>query len=107
MSDIQTEMEGILHRLIESRKAAGLSQGQVAKLLNLSGSASTISDWERGDSPLTLERLLQLRDLYGVATEWLMTGVNPHFDLADLMTAAQADKIIDQLKAVLEPLVKS
>jgi transcriptional regulator with XRE-family HTH domain len=99
MSEVNAEVEGILHRLIESRKAAGLSQGQVAKLLGLSGSAATISQWERGGRGLDLHRLLQLRDLYGISIEWLMTGVNPHFDLSDLVTAARADKLIDQLKS--------
>lgn len=96
----------ILDRLIKARKAAGLSQGQVAKLLGLSGTASSVSQWERGGRGLDIQRLIELCDLYGVSVVWVISGRNPEFDITQLMTATRANEIIDQLKAILEPLVK-
>ena len=99
-----TEINAVLARLATARKNAGLSQGQVAVLLGLSGTATTISQWEHGGGGLALPRLLELCKLYGVSVTWVMTGANPNFDAGDLMTAARAAEVIARLKDVLESL---
>jgi len=92
----------ILKRLIEARKAAGLSQAQVGVMVGLSTFASSFSDIERGKNPLTVERLLELVEIYGVSLEWVMTGVNPYFDPQTILEATSRmtedmDKIVNLL----------
>lgn len=71
----------IIDRLIEARKAAGLSQTQAAKLLGWSA-ASTLSQVE-GDYRTTepsLSMFLKMCDIYGISPIWALTGCNPDFD---------------------------
>ena len=68
------EMEDILERLRLAREQAGLSQGQVAKLLGME-SPATISHYESGLRGLHVEMLLKLCEIYDVAPVWVMTGV--------------------------------
>ncbi len=57
-------------RLREARKLAGLSQGQVAKLLELH--RPSISEMEAGNRRVSSEELTQLAELYDVSVAWLL-----------------------------------
>jgi len=57
-------------RLRAAREQAGLSQGQVAKLLTYQ--RPTISEIEAGRRRVTAEELRVFADVYGVSTEWLL-----------------------------------
>jgi transcriptional regulator with XRE-family HTH domain len=60
----------IAARLKESRKMAGLSQGQVAKLLGLHRPA--ISEIEAGNRRVSAQELHQLCEIYEVDTNWVL-----------------------------------
>lgn len=66
--------EGIAERLRAAREHAGLSQGQVAKLLSYH--RPTISEIEAGRRRVTAEEIVTLADLYAVSASWLLRG-NP------------------------------
>jgi len=57
-------------RLRAAREAAGLSQGQVAKLMNMH--RPTISEMEAGNRRITADELAKLADLYDVRLSWLL-----------------------------------
>lgn len=57
-------------RLREARKLAGLSQGQVAKLLRLH--RPTITEIEAGNRRVSAEELSQLAEIYDVTVSWLL-----------------------------------
>lgn len=57
-------------RLRAAREAAGLSQGQVAKLMNMH--RPTISEMEAGNRRITAEELAKLAHLYDVKIAWLL-----------------------------------
>lgn len=57
-------------RLRAAREAAGLSQGQVAKLMNMH--RPTISEMEAGNRRITADELAKLADLYDTKLSWLM-----------------------------------
>jgi len=57
-------------RLRAARENAGLSQGQVAKLMNMH--RPTISEIEAGNRRVTAEELGRFADLYDVKTSWLL-----------------------------------
>jgi transcriptional regulator with XRE-family HTH domain len=53
---------------------AGLSQGQIARLLGLH--RPSVSEAEAGRRRISAEELVQFGKYYGVSTEWL-TGADP------------------------------
>lgn len=64
----------IASRIREARRMAGLSQGQVARLLNLHRPA--VSEIESGNRRVTAEELTQLAQLFDVSVAWLV-GESP------------------------------
>lgn len=57
-------------RLREARKMAGLSQGQVAKMLNWH--RPTISEIEAGNRRVSAEELSRFAEIYDVTVSWLL-----------------------------------
>lgn len=80
------EVLAIRTRLVEARKRAGLSQGQVAVMLGLGG-ASSFTGYETGKTPLTLNHFLDLCSIYGISPVWALTGINPDFDANEVRKA--------------------
>ncbi len=65
------ELKSILARnLVRCRKAAGLTQLQVAEKLNYSDKA--VSKWERGEGLPDLSVLVALSEIYGVSLDYLV-----------------------------------
>lgn len=62
-------------KLTQVRKAAGLTQADVAAKLNVSRQA--VSRWESGQSKPSTEKLLALSDLYGTSLDQLLNAENP------------------------------
>lgn len=95
-----TKYKAIINRLIEAREAAGLSQLQTARLINIA--PASFCDIENWRNQLSVERLLVLCELYGVSIEWVLTGVNPYFDPQEIIEATgrmteDVDKIMQML----------
>jgi transcriptional regulator with XRE-family HTH domain len=63
------QKQAIAARLAMARKQAGLSQGQVAKLLGLH--RPTISELEAARRNVTGPELAKFAEIYGVSAEWL------------------------------------
>jgi len=59
-------------RLKEARKQAGLTQGQIAKIMSMH--RPTISEIEAGRRKVSGEEVSSFADEYGVATSWLLEG---------------------------------
>ena len=62
----------LTERLVEARKARGLSQADAAERLNVSRQA--ISRWETGVGSPSLDSLIQMSQLYGVSLNELVYG---------------------------------
>lgn len=60
----------IAERLKEARKAAGLSQGQVAKLLQMH--RPTISEIEAGNRRVSADELVKIAETYDVTVSWVL-----------------------------------
>ncbi|WP_313271283.1 helix-turn-helix transcriptional regulator [Stenotrophomonas sp.] len=65
-----TPKAALAERLREARKAAGLSQGQVAKLLQMH--RPTISEIEAGNRRVSAEELTKFSETYDVTVSWLL-----------------------------------
>jgi transcriptional regulator with XRE-family HTH domain len=75
MASVPDETANTLpRRLRAAREAAGLSQGQVAKLMDMH--RPTISEMEAGNRRVTAEELGRLADLYDTKVSWLL-GQSP------------------------------
>jgi transcriptional regulator with XRE-family HTH domain len=70
MNHETTKKQIIANRLAEARKMAGLSQGQVARMMGLH--RPTISEIEAGHRNVTATEIAQFAEIYDVAVNWLM-----------------------------------
>lgn len=59
----------LCEKLTQARKAAGLTQADVAAKLNVSRQA--VSRWESGDTTPSVDKLKTLARIYGVSLDWL------------------------------------
>ena len=57
-------------RLREARKLAGLSQGQVASILNLH--RPSVSEIESGNRRVSAQEISKFAEIYDVSTAWLL-----------------------------------
>lgn len=64
----------LVEKLTQARKAAGLTQADVAARLNVSRQA--VSRWEGGQSKPSTERLLELARIYDVSLDWLCSDAS-------------------------------
>ena len=71
----------LCEKLTQARKAAGLTQADVAAKLNVSRQA--VSRWESGQSKPSTERLLALGELYGVSIDQLLNTGNVELPAVD------------------------
>ena len=70
MNHETTKKQIIATRLAEARKMAGLSQGQVARMIGLHRPA--ISEIEAGHRNVTATEISQFAEIYDVAVNWLI-----------------------------------
>jgi transcriptional regulator with XRE-family HTH domain len=82
-------------RLRAAREAAGLSQGQVAKLMNMH--RPTISEMEAGNRRITADELAKLADLYDTKVGWLL-GESPERASTDDPKLQLAARELSKLK---------
>ena len=62
----------ISNRIIRLRKQKGWSQEELAEKLDVS--RQSVSKWESGTSVPDLTRILQMSELFGVTTDYLLKG---------------------------------
>ena len=86
--------DAIAARLRSAREAAGLSQGQVARKMELHRPA--ISEIEAGRRRVSAEELVVFAELYGVSVEWISGAQSLEPDPAEdrmLMAARELSKL--------------
>lgn len=86
MSESEERKLNIASRLALARKHAGLSQGQVAKIMKLH--RPSISEIEAGRRNVSAEELIALADIYGVSINWI-TSEKVETESAKLELAAR------------------
>jgi transcriptional regulator with XRE-family HTH domain len=93
-------------RLRLARERAGLSQGQVAKILKMH--RPTVSEIEAGRRAVTAEELTQFAKVYSVTIAWLASEPrDPGRDRVELaarelskLKPADVDRLMDLLKSL-------
>lgn len=106
MDDQEQKRAIVATRIREARKAAGLSQGQVARMLGLQ--RPSVSEIEAGRRRVTADEITRLAELFDVDAYWLLGAgvdkVDPH-DTKLQLAARELRKLkpedLDRLLAVL------
>lgn len=88
-------MESLAFRLAEARKNCGLTQGQVAEKLYIT--TQSVSSWECGNSIPDTEKLPELAALYGVTTDWLLSGKLPAAEILEV-TSNLSDRLFSEAR---------
>jgi transcriptional regulator with XRE-family HTH domain len=99
----------IASRIRDARRMAGLSQGQVAKLLGLQ--RPSVTEMEAGNRAVTAEELAKLAEIYEASATWLLgegsAQLDPHDDRLHL-AARELQKLkkndLDRLLSILASL---
>ena len=73
-------------KIIALRKKHGMSQEELAEKINVS--RQSVSKWEGAQSIPDLDRIIQLSQLFGVSTDYLLTG-----DIVDKDQLLLSDKM--------------
>lgn len=86
-----TQSRNLADRLRAAREMAGLSQGQVARLLEVH--RPCISEIEAGRRKVSADELARFSDLYGVELDWLLGKVAQERDPAVELAARELSKL--------------
>lgn len=104
-----TSRENIAERLRAAREQAGLTQGQVAKLLGINRPA--ISEIEAGRRKVSAEEVTEFARIYDVSVSWLANAapeiVNPAVELAARELAKLKREDLDTVLNLLNTLRKA
>lgn len=109
MTPQESKRQIIAARVREARRMAGLSQGQVAKMLGLQ--RPSVSEMEAGNRAVSAEELAKLAQIFEVSTSWLLgegaERVDPQGDKLQL-AARELNKLkpkdLDRLMTILASL---
>lgn len=77
------DIEKLAGNLIKLRKAAGMTQAELAEKLGYSN--KSVSKWERGDGYPDIFTLRKIADIYGVTVDEIMSGITPKRGDADFL----------------------
>jgi len=112
MAENDKKSAAIASRLRLAREQAGLSQGQVARILQMH--RPTISEMEAGRRSVSAEELVRLAEIYGVSLTWLAGAAgevpDPAQDRVELAARALAklkDRDLDRVLELLKSLRKA
>lgn len=94
----------ITKRLKEARKLAGLSQGQVAKILNLH--RPSVSEMEAGNRRVSADEIARLAEIYDVSVAWLLGEAPETIDAQDPRLELAARELTKLKPDDLERLLK-
>lgn len=104
-----TSRENIAERLRAAREQAGLTQGQVAKLLGINRPA--ISEIEAGRRKVSAEEVTEFARIYDVSVSWLANAApeiaNPAVELAARELAKLKREDLDTVLNLLNTLRKA
>ena len=102
----QQQHKVIGDRIKQARNLAGLSQGQVAKLMGLH--RPTVSEMEAGNRKVSADEIVRLSELFDVSTNWLLgteneklTADDPRLELAARELAKISPDDLDKLLTLL------
>lgn len=91
MADLDSARVAIASRLRAAREQAGLSQGQVATMLDLH--RPSVSEVEAGRRRVSADEILRFAEIYNVSVSWLMNEQSEVPDPAVELAARELAKL--------------
>lgn len=92
-------LKDIGERLRTHRKKKGLTQAQVADILEMS--CNFYGDIERGNCRLSIEKLMLVHERLGIDLTFLLTGeATPPISFHDIISDCPKDKVFDMEQIV-------
>lgn len=94
-------------RLSDLRKAAGLSQGDLSSLLNVSRQA--VSKWENDQSSPDTMNLIRLADVLNTEVEYIVTGNKPVYEHPVVVNLVKRENVVQEKvveKIVEKPVIR-
>lgn len=104
MSEHEKKRKFIASRLRLSREMAGLTQGQVARMLNWH--RPTVSEIEAGRRRVSGEELATLAEIYGVSPAWVLGEKDEESSLADDRVKLAARELSNLRKGDLDRILQ-
>lgn len=108
MDELETKRIEIAARLRAAREQAGLSQGQVARMLEYQ--RPTISEIEAGRRKTSAEEIVRFAELYDVSPDWLLHDkpamADPKVELAARELSKLKSEDLDTVLKLLRTLKK-
>lgn len=108
-NDRQKSTTAIADRMRMAREAAGLSQGQAAKLMEMH--RPTVSEIEAGRRRVSADELPKFAEVYGVSTAWIlgepdrgMDDLSDRIKLAARQLSSLKDDDLDKLMRLFRSL---
>ncbi len=105
MNPRESDVPGLAERLRQAREAAGLSQAQAAKLLDMH--RPSLSNIEADQRKVSAGELIQFADLYKVSTEWIlgeMPETEQRIKLAARKLSGLKDKDLETVMRIVDSL---
>lgn len=109
LNEGRTSRTAIAARLRMAREAAGLSQGQAAKLMDMH--RPTVSEIEAGRRRLAADELAKFAEIYGIGVAWLLgeqddgtDDVSDRVKLAARQLSGLKDEDLDRLMRLLQSM---
>lgn len=84
-------MKEVGRRIRSLRIEKGLKQEELAEMLKIN--RSTLSNIESGKTPPTAATLIEMKNIFGVSIDYILTGKRPGLDISDVKDVQKADVI--------------
>lgn len=92
-------------RIIELRKEKNMSQGDLAKALDISRQA--VSKWENDQASPDTIKLIHLAEVLNTEVEYLATGRKPVYEQPIVLNMVKkVDKVVEKVVEVEKPVIK-
>lgn len=97
----EADLKEIGKRIQQRRKQQGLTQEQLAEMMNVS--IQMISNLERGNKSIRIENLIRLCQLLDVSTDYILTGKTSASDFSE--TVKQIVHLPDKEKNLINLII--
>ena len=87
----EADLKGIGKRIQTIRKQQGLTQEQIAEMMNVS--VQMVSNLERGNKSIRIENLINLCKILKISTDYILLGTN---------STSETENITERLKLLSE-----
>ncbi len=103
---VEIDLTAIGNRIVGERKRNNITQEQLAEKMNVS--IQMISNLERGNKAIKISNLLNLSQILGVSTDYILTGKKNLTEKMDIIKKMEnlSDEDYDIIETLIDKLSK-